>query len=488
MGCIKTTKASVENCFTARVAAMSPAQREHLACMLNLDSADKRILAAIIPKPGRELNIESVRQFLRDRLPEPMTPSRLVVLSELPRNQNGKVDRFALLAAVPEKGKRINLNRNATPRDRHSGKSSDENTSPNDEIKQQLATIWCEILDVEDVGLDDNFFRLGGHSLLAIQLFSRIEEVFGLKLPLGVLFQNGTINQLHPLLKRACKEIPLASVLTLQGKGRARPLFLMPSFSGEIPIPLAQALIEQFGDKIPLLGIQLQLDTTHLQRFSDFREMASDIVHAMREHQPDGPYAVTGHSYGGTMAYEVARQLQSRGEEVDLLAIIDTRPYQIETRVGIKACGLGLWHSCLNFPSWLREEYTLYSYKRVFYRILRKGRRIMKFLWFAEGPQLEIEDVFGPENDPTGPSELKRFTFAAARDYVPESYPAKMTLLRAETRPLIEICTRDFGWSQLVEDAEIRDVPGDHVTICRPPHVTELARELQQLLDQRKGD
>jgi amino acid adenylation domain-containing protein len=137
---------------------------------------DKRLVAYVVARPERSFEAAEIRKYLKQKLPEYMTPSALVLLDELPLTPNGKVDRKALPA--PDQGRPELGNVYQAPRTL---------------IEETLASIWSELLKLDQVGIHDNFFELGGHSLLATRLVSRIRQVFHCELPLRTLFEMPTV-------------------------------------------------------------------------------------------------------------------------------------------------------------------------------------------------------------------------------------------------------------------------------------------------------
>jgi amino acid adenylation domain-containing protein len=140
---------------------------------------DQRLVAYLAPEPDLSPNINELRNLLRERLPDYMTPSAFVTLQSFPLTPNGKVDRRAL--PKPEYAR------------------SDlgvEFVAPRTPMEEQLAEIWTQLLGVDQVGIYDNFFELGGHSLLATQLVSRVRETFEVELPVRSLFEMSRIADL----------------------------------------------------------------------------------------------------------------------------------------------------------------------------------------------------------------------------------------------------------------------------------------------------
>jgi amino acid adenylation domain-containing protein/non-ribosomal peptide synthase protein (TIGR01720 family) len=144
----------------------------------------RRLVAYVVPRRARDLNPTAIREFLRSRLPEYMVPETVVLLSALPLNANGKVDRMALASREPdETGNRQVF------------------TSPRTETEALLAGLWQQVLGLEKVGIHDNFFEIGGDSILSIQIIARANQV-GLKLTPKQLFEHQTIAELAEVADR----------------------------------------------------------------------------------------------------------------------------------------------------------------------------------------------------------------------------------------------------------------------------------------------
>ncbi|NVJ28035.1 amino acid adenylation domain-containing protein, partial [Myxococcus sp. AM011] len=184
--------------------------REAVAVVREDSPGDKRLVAYLVA-PGAD--VSALRDALRQKLPEYLVPSVLVLLDALPLTANGKVDRRAL--PVPEL-------RTAEP---------ESFAAPHTPTEHALAAIFREVLNVSQVGLHDDFFELGGHSLLATQLISRVREAFQVELPLRALFAAPTVEQLAPRIE----------TLQATGEGDARmPALTRASRDGVLPLSFAQ--------------------------------------------------------------------------------------------------------------------------------------------------------------------------------------------------------------------------------------------------------
>ncbi len=158
---------------------------------------DKRLIAYVIPQPSATLTQTELRQFLNQKLPDYMLPAAFVVLDSFPLTPNGKIDRHALPAP-----------------DRTQVASAETFVAPRNELEQQLAKIWSELLKIQSIGIEDNFFALGGHSLLATQVMSRIQTFYSLSIPLRYIFEYPTIAQLGDSLGTLIiNRVPMATNL-----------------------------------------------------------------------------------------------------------------------------------------------------------------------------------------------------------------------------------------------------------------------------------
>jgi amino acid adenylation domain-containing protein len=425
---------------------------------------DKRLVAYYVPTPGARLNTSQLKNHLRDRLPKYMLPAALVEIEKLPLTSSGKINRRGLPA--PDDSRPELETGYAIPRN---------------PIEQQLVSIWSQVLGIQEIGIHDNFFALGGHSLLAVRLFAHIEKLFGRSLPLAMLFQHGTIGQLAELLVESRPDSDIATVLSLHPEGDGRPLFMMPTIGGGAMV--SRALFPFLGSRFPIFGLQLSLAPQNLNHFRDFRATASCIVKALLKFQPHGPYALAGFSYGGMMAFEVACQLNELGENVDLLAVIDTGP----GRQGLDLHWNERWTTmsriAMNMPSWLREELRTFSASQFTERSTRKLRQLFRVIASKGLAKKELDDVFDLGRIPIQNRALPQALYDGFRDYIPRPYSGRLTLIRAQTGPLLHGRLKDLGWNRFVSSLDIRPVPGNHETIWHPPHVNELARQFSILME-----
>jgi amino acid adenylation domain-containing protein len=432
-------------------------------------SGDKRLAAYYVCKPGRTAGVSQLRRHLQLQLPDYMVPAAFVPLTTIPLTSSGKVDRQSL--PVPDESRPSLETKYVAARST---------------VEQKLVSIWSDLLGVEQIGVHDNFFALGGHSLLTARLVAIIAKEFDRKLPLAVVFQHGTISEIAKLIVNPEVSDHAAKVIPLIPGGEERPIYLMPGMVGEMMGSLARKLGEEAHGRFPILGVQPALISDHLEVFSDFNRTAISFADALRRHQPRGPYALAGYSFGGMMAFEVARVLSEMGEEVDLLAILDTGPGWRGVSPTLRDYLVRMSRSVANLPGWVRKEARGFSTLRFCDRVLRKLRRWYRIAVSGGKAKPVLGDVFATGHVAELDRAIMESAFAAFQHYEPQSFAGRLTLFRANVRPLFRGCSPDIGWSRYVDDLEIHHVDGNHVSILSSPHIDQVARQIVQLMNKRK--
>ncbi|KAF9433372.1 hypothetical protein BGZ76_009547 [Entomortierella beljakovae] len=268
----------------------------------------KRLIAYIVATSKERLDIlpSMLRTHLSAKLPDYMVPSAFVCLDTFPLTPNSKIDNQAL------------------PEPERSDFSSQGYDAPQGDIETKLANLWEAMLKVKRVGRNDDFFMLGGHSLLAVRMIKEIKTTLGKDVKLQTLFETPTIAELAPyiLLKETKKDPMFDVLLPLKTQGNRLPLFCIHAAAG-----LAwsyQRLIKHFHPDQPIYGLQARGMDGIENRAASIEEMTDDYIDQIRSVQLRGPYHILGWSFGGNLAQNIATQLRRRGEQVAMLAVMDS--------------------------------------------------------------------------------------------------------------------------------------------------------------------
>ncbi len=265
---------------------------------------DKRLAAYLVRSAGSTLDTGDMRRFAEESLPDYMVPSAFVQMNELPLTPNGKLDRKALPA--PDFQTEVTGRGPRTPQE------------------EMLCELFAEVLHLPRVGIDDRFFDLGGHSLLAVHLMSRIREAMGAELSIGTLFEAPTVASLAERLESGTGASALDVLLPLRTAGEETPLFCVHPAGG---LSWCYAgLMSSLEADYPIYGLQARGIGKKEPLPQSLDDMAADYIEKIRTVQPKGPYRLLGWSLGGNVIQAMATQLQSRGEEVSLLVMLDAYP------------------------------------------------------------------------------------------------------------------------------------------------------------------
>ncbi|QEI43192.1 Linear gramicidin synthase subunit B [Dolichospermum sp. UHCC 0315A] len=440
-------------------------------------SRSKQLVAYIVPQKDVTLTTSELRQFLGNKLPGYMIPNAFVMLESLPLTPNGKVDRRALKAPA------------------HTS-NSDRFIEVRNQLELKLLQIWSNILKVDKIGVQDNFFDLGGHSLLAPYLMTQIKQQIGKDIPVKDLFQNPTIEQLAAIIQKESDDSSPSCLVAIQPNGSNLPFFCVPGAGGR-PFYFYH-LGRCLGDDQPLYSFENNL-YQELGAITHIEDMASIYIEAMQAVQPQGPYFLGGHSYGGNVAFEMAQQLRNQGQEVALLAIVDSSaPTYKDKQMLIDYIN---W----DHARWLVEvskgiEVYLEKNVDISYDTLQsltvdeQLKYVLQYFKMANmlPPNAEITQL-------TNIVQAYKNSCLCLVDYVPKQpYSGKLTILRAnEDLPedpngyLNAEVSQDLslGWSEFSsEPVDIHFVLGNHITIMVEPHVQVLAEKLKTCIQQAQAN
>ncbi|MEQ1759707.1 MAG: SDR family NAD(P)-dependent oxidoreductase [Vicinamibacterales bacterium] len=199
--------------------------------------------------------------------------------------------------------------------------------APRDETERQIARIWQDALGIGAVSINDSFADLGGHSLIAVRMVAKLRDTFRIDLPIRVLFDAPTIEELSRYIKgdpSAGTTARPRAIVPLQPHGRLTPIFGVPGHNGDVFC--YRFLAEHLGSDQPLFGLEPPGLDDHSEPIDSITQLARYFADQIRSFQPDGPYVIAGYCAGGTVAFELAQQLKRSGATVSVLAMFGA-PY-----------------------------------------------------------------------------------------------------------------------------------------------------------------
>jgi amino acid adenylation domain-containing protein len=414
---------------------------------------EQQIVAYIVPD-RESIDIPQLRAFLKTKLTDYALPSAFEILPALPLTPNHKLDRKRLPAP---------------------SRANTAVAAPRDEIELQLTQIWERALGVQPIGINDNFFELGGHSLIALQLFAKIEQSWHKRLSWGVLFASPTIAELAEIIRTEAVTTEWSPLVLLKSGRDRLPLFCIHALGGTLFN--YYDLVKCIGTERPIYGLQSRGIDGKQQPIERVADIASYYIRSIQTIQPQGPYLLVGYSFGGIVAFEMARQLAACGERVDFLGLIDIRsPTLGKSRMSVKK-----WLSFhLDRLQKLHcQDRIKYFADKIFYRYSIKTKGDTEGYKEVMAKRLADFEMFEPEL-----LNVLEANLQATKHYIPQTYSGRATLFWCEYQSLYIDRYPDLGWGEFVAGGvETVFVPGEHLSLLSEPHVRVLAEKLNLAIE-----
>jgi amino acid adenylation domain-containing protein len=426
LGEIETVLRSVEGVLEALVVADQP------------PDGDPRLVAYWVGLAGREALIETATR----KLPAYMVPAAYVPLQFFPMNTNGKIDRKRL--PQPE----------MLQEDNGSFRRARTDT------ETRIAAVWCDVLGLPQVPVDQSFFTLGGTSALAIQVVARLEQDMGLEIPLQACFEDPTVSGMAARIgKHFSPDDPIV-VWLQRGTPDQTPLFCL------FGVNLYQDLALALGGNRPVIGAHVPFRyVPGRDERPKLREIGQRYVDLIRRYEERGPYHLLGLCFGGIVAYEVGRLLEEAGEIVETVVIIDAvlpTAVRIDKGMRLRSYAKRAWQEPQGLTRWLQK-----NGKNIASRIPLLGK-LKPSSSAANGAQMIDLPVDGPEVE----AEVQRFATGSSR------LSTQLLIVRATEEPTPEwmMVDADQGWGARAKKVLVHDIAANHLGVLREPHVRSLAR------------
>lgn len=343
-------------------------------------------------------------------------------------------------------------------------------------LEPLLRSWWRELLATDRVSNDEDFFDLGGDSITAVQLFTKIKNVCGVDLGLSAIFEARTIRKLADLIAETQKSAEPAhssrSLVAIQPKGTQPRIYIISGLGGNVI--KFQRLAFYLGDDQPIFGLLPRgLDGAE-PYFTRIEDMAVHFADAVQQSQPIGPYRLMGYSFGGLVAFEVARQIAARRGEVSFIGLLDTAEPQYLDRLQKE---LPAWQRYRGYKNYLREVVAREGgFERLKNRLVTKISSITFRIYRALGRPV-----------PQDLGKIEYINLLAGTEYRPRLYPGKLTIFRSSAREASEGTDRALGWGGLADQIEIVDLPSNHFNILQEPNVRLLAEKLKTTMAGSSG-
>lgn len=467
-----------------RVLEGHPDVKQAIVAVREVKPGEKSLVAYWTARNHVVPDVAELRKSLRKILPEVMVPANYVRLDRFPLTTNHKVDRKAL----PSAEFRTNLRRKVAEENRQrKGKlhAKEELPVPNYDapanyVEMVMEGIWRDVLEIEKIGVHANLFELGGHSLTATQIVSRVREELDMDLPLRSIFVYPTIAGLashisfEPSNRRYSytSELPQwKSLVPAQPQGSRTPLFFIAGYQNpDDALLVLSRLIPHLGKDQPVFGFRPRWAAGDGDVYATVEDMAREYLVELREIQPSGPYLLGGYCLDGITALEMARLLEQEGEEVKLLALVDTERSTLARVIRMNL--LFFMERLIHIKDVLAELTQAKGGARV--RMI--GRLIARKLGASGSAEEREKDRF---------FQCKVRYRRLLYNHTPARWPGRITLIGNEEGMRRD---HDFGWGGYFEGGvDIHMVPGDHDTILTE-HGNKLAQIILKSIDEALGE
>ena len=402
------------------------------------DDTELTLVAFVCAQEGAsEELVDDLREMMRSS-PPAMRPARFYLASDIPRLPSSKLDARALVALDAEQAQREQASAVAASKVR---------PTDTDRIARAVARVWRDVLNSAPGGPEEDFFDAGGDSLRAVTFMLELERALDLELSLTLINEAPTFAAICDALRehRTGRYVPLVLLKTGQGPP---PVFFVHGAGGNVVdlFPIARAMTYPG----PVIGIQarglIRQDAPH----TTVEAMASEYLRAIKTRQPAGPYHLCGYSFGGLVAFEMARRLHEAGDEVDLVGLFDTTTSRMGWRLQ-------------SWPALVRRGWSA---------LLGQGRPIP-----PEGPPLP--GLLG--SAPARVMKVAANALLAAARYRPGFYPGQLKLFTPTARdPTLP--SPAAIWAGHAGGLSVIQVAGGHFTMLSAPNVASAAEALTRCL------
>jgi thioesterase domain-containing protein/acyl carrier protein len=446
--------------------------KQCVACFNGPERYQNQLIAFVLGSIGSS---EELKASLSQNLPSYMVPSSIFEIENIPLTSNGKTDNKALwnLALAQQ--------------------SSDNDTiaEPSNEVEAKMLDVWREVLGLEKLGVTHDFFESGGHSLKAVSLITKLHKLFQVNLPLASLITHPTVRQLAQLVSSGKPSAQWQCLVPIRAEGRKTPLFLV--HGAGLNVLLYQSLGKNLQPNRPIYALQAKGLDGKQQISTSISEMASDYIAEIQQVQPKGPYLLFGFSLGGFIAFEMAKQLLAKGEEVRFLGVIDTVTYAAHEDLPIPHYLLRQFKLLVIKPLFIvwmfllepweaKGKYLATKYgnlrHEVLYQLMKRGIIRTASLRKQKATDEEPLPIFQK-------AQVAITIYNALKTYTLRPTQLLLDLFRAEKKAFYIPERKTYGWGRFAtKGVKVHNIPGEHSLIFAPPNDKLFAGILDKRLDE----
>lgn len=436
------------------------------------DGQEVFIAAYIVMDKNFKISESEIKTFISKFLPSYMIPSYVVFLEKMPLTPNNKIDRKNL----PKPSKDLITN-------------SVYVKPAVTKTEKIIMEIWNKVLKRNIAGVNQDFFESGGNSILAMKMISEIETHTGVRLPLSIMFENATIEKISEIVEKE-KSLSWKSLVAIKKTGNKQPLYII--HGAGLNLLLFNTLKELMDEDQPIFGLQASGLDGKTEPLKTVEEMASHYISEILEFDKSGVYSVAGVSFGGIIAYEMAKQFTEMGYKVNFVGLFDAVAYSSNKnlpkfkrflKTGILVIKQSLF-AIVNFfeiPVEKKKEFISKKLKGIARRFGHK-----QYYEFEKRVDIglnkkEINEI------PAYMKKLMETNYKALDNYIISPADVQVTLFKAKLRTFYIKDFKFYGWKKFaLKGIDVIEVPGDHNTTFAPPNDRLFAEILQKKLDSRE--
>ncbi len=422
-------------------------------------AVNDRLVAYVTAKEQPDNNeqfMATCKEHLQKWLPVYMVPSEIRIVAAFPLTPNGKTDRNALIKQTQFVEEAIAV----AP-------------GPKNSTEEMLLGLWKKILHLNSISLTADFFEMGGHSLLAAQMIAEVEKSTGIHVPLAMLFKYPTIEALASYLAKNRVEESQGSLVNIKSSGSKPPIFIVHGYG--LNVHMFNFLSQTMSAEQPVYALQAKGLNGVDEPADDLVKLAAYYVSEIDKVHPAGDLALGGYSLGGSIALEMAKQLQAAGRKVMLLAMIDSyaevtfveeAKYVAVAKKAMRQLGK------LKFVA---QSFVQNPASTIHYQSAIVKSHIHR--WLGSGDSEHA--VHSPLID-----EIYAKLNYALHHYKLTPYNGKIVVFKAKTRAYYVPDSKYLGWKPFAQRGiKVNEIPGDHQTMLIGNNGLVLAQKLQEALD-----